>query len=476
MSSAAAGGDDDTRACLSRYSQRRGSDALAKIDTFLDTLSSVAQSPVRHPAAAAVSAIPTTGNDMGTHVDMHHELGIDILVNVFSDFEGSDVTAYSSATQREEEKKQLMLLRQSLARRTSKAAAAADKPNTASSSSPSKHDLLADCYGVKGPQKPTKGQTRRQLYARKTSAAESTFNLGKLMEVETEHRLQELFSATCAYNSVMNKKQVHALSICLVDHELRQDNTLEMDKMARIAATEQALLQKDETLTFAAFQQRMLKLNAGKRAAHTEQVAWIDDVYQNILDSAVAAAVDPPSVLDELESPRKQHKTSPIKARGKTAIAHAKPAIDTGHDGQTNTQHPKEVAHLTRDSHKASDHDTSMPHEKRKIAVMRTTANEIVTPMIDTAHDPTRAGASVADEDALDELDHTLHLTARQRVHRDSVDLTHAKRQGKEQQTRTAAAIVYDSAKSPNLRSKIQECKVMMLSLSNLNFANNVKK
>ncbi|KAF0774216.1 hypothetical protein AaE_002084 [Aphanomyces astaci] len=88
--------------------------------------------------------------------------------------------------------------------------------------------------------------------------------------------------------------------------------------------------------------------------------------------------------------------------------------------------------------------------------------------------------------DALDELDQSMQSPVRREKRdsvdltkhmgvmprwkkRDSVDLMHAKRV---KEKLRPAAIVYDNTKgqAPNIRQKLQECKVMMLSLTNLNF------
>ncbi|KAF0774295.1 hypothetical protein AaE_002005 [Aphanomyces astaci] len=236
--------------------QRRNSDALAKIDSFLDSLLAASSSKaallldsaINHSASSSSRPIDatslkkkhpaTTTLDGGaTHVDLHHDLGIDILVNVFSEFEASGVTAYSSATLRDEEKKQMWLLRQSLAQQLT--------TTKTPQASPSKRDLLKDRYGIShatavNGAMPT-GLTRRTVFAKQSS---SNFNLGMLMEVEMEHRLKELFSVASEFHTIMNKTQVHLLSACVVD--VNQDMTTPLvveDKPQRVLNTELSLLQ-----------------------------------------------------------------------------------------------------------------------------------------------------------------------------------------------------------------------------------------
>ncbi|RLO11767.1 hypothetical protein DYB28_008075 [Aphanomyces astaci] len=386
--------------------QRRNSDALAKIDSFLDSLLAASSSKaallldsaINHSASSSSSTVDatslrkkhpaTTTLDGGaTHVDLHHDLGIDILVNVFSEFEASGVTAYSSATLRDDEKKQMWLLRQSLAQELT-------TPKVPQAS-PSKRDLLKDRYGIShatavNGAMPT-GLTRRTVFAKQSS---SNFNLGMLMEVEMEHRLKELFSVASEFHTIMNKTQVHLLSACVVD--VNQDMTTPLvveDKPQRVLNTELSLLQKDEVLTFGSFKNRFLK-------------PW--------MAQAARAIVTPSQQVLDI----------------------------TSHPSSSSLQ----LVHKTHEDD-VYDHDSS----------------DALDELDQSMQSPVR-------REKRDSVDLTKHMGVMPRwKKRDSVDLMHAKRA---KEKLRPAAIVYDNTKgqAPNIRQKLQECKVMMLSLTNLNF------
>ncbi|RHZ08560.1 hypothetical protein DYB31_006157 [Aphanomyces astaci] len=386
--------------------QRRNSDALAKIDSFLDSLLAASSSKaallldsaINHSASSSSSTVDatslrkkhpaTTTLDGGaTHVDLHHDLGIDILVNVFSEFEASGVTAYSSATLRDDEKKQMWLLRQSLAQQLT--------TTKIPQASPSKRDLLKDRYGISHATAingaMTTGQTRRTVFAKQPS---SNFNLGMLMEVEMEHRLKELFSVASEFHTIMNKTQVHLLSACVVD--VNQDMTTPLvveDKPQRVLNTELSLLQKDEVLTFGSFKNRFLK-------------PW--------MAQAARAIVTPSQQVLDI----------------------------TSHPSSSSLQ----LVHKTHEDD-VYDHDSS----------------DALDELDQSMQSPVR-------REKRDSVDLTKHMGVMPRwKKRDSVDLMHAKRA---KEKLRPAAIVYDNTKgqAPNIRQKLQECKVMMLSLTNLNF------
>ncbi|RHY25888.1 hypothetical protein DYB25_009368 [Aphanomyces astaci] len=386
--------------------QRRNSDALAKIDSFLDSLLAASSSKaallldsaINHSASSSSSTVDatslrkkhpaTTTLDGGaTHVDLHHDLGIDILVNVFSEFEASGVTAYSSATLRDDEKKQMWLLRQSLAQQLT--------TTKIPQASPSKRDLLKDRYGISHATAingaMTTGLTRRTVFAKQPS---SNFNLGMLMEVEMEHRLKELFSVASEFHTIMNKTQVHLLSACVVD--VNQDMTTPLvveDKPQRVLNTELSLLQKDEVLTFGSFKNRFLK-------------PW--------MAQAARAIVTPSQQVLDI----------------------------TSHPSSSSLQ----LVHKTHEDD-VYDHDSS----------------DALDELDQSMQSPVR-------REKRDSVDLTKHMGVMPRwKKRDSVDLMHAKRA---KEKLRPAAIVYDNTKgqAPNIRQKLQECKVMMLSLTNLNF------
>ncbi|ETV97562.1 hypothetical protein H310_09467 [Aphanomyces invadans] len=462
--------------------QRRNSDALAKIDHFLDSLVSTSpsnaalvdvasQSPLASPDNPAGSPKKKLTLDGATHVDMHHELGIDILVNVFSEFEASGMTGYSSKTQRDEEKKQLWLLRQSLAKQRAAPGAV---------QSPSKHDLLKDRYGVGKPLHGTVGSppTRRALFSKQKQP--SSFNLGVLMEVEMEHRLKELFAVASGYNTTMNTDQVHKLSGCVVD--TNQSLTVggtpvePAERAQRVRHAAHALLHKDGDLTFGSFKTRFVQLNPRRSIVHTQQVAWVDSIYQAIVNPSSCRAL----ATNGSKSPQRPHERPPVQS----IVPRAVPSTTTVPAAHSSPTKPAPTSPRPSKQHVDAEEDKQW---------MAHAAREVVTPMVDpsvpTAQDSATGQKLLQHDlsgDALDALGQSIQQSSPvrrrakrdsvdlskemgampRRKKRDSVDLTHAKRE-KER----PPAIVYDNkGQAPNIRQKLHECKVMMLSLSNLNF------
>ncbi|RQM18962.1 hypothetical protein B5M09_008439 [Aphanomyces astaci] len=423
--------------------QRRNSDALAKIDSFLDSLLAASSSKaallldsaINHSASSSSSTIDatslkkkhpaTTTLDGGaTHVDLHHDLGIDILVNVFSEFEASGVTAYSSATLRDEEKKQMWLLRQSLAQQLT--------TTKIPQASPSKRDLLKDRYGIShatavNGAMPT-GQTRRTVFAKQSS---SNFNLGMLMEVEMEHRLKELFSVASEFHTIMNKTQVHVLSACVVD--VNEDMTTPLvveDKPQRVLNTELSLLQ----------------VGASEPHRSTKVVP---------MKTTTQKTTSPQGKIEPTAFPTKHRLTKlqyhDILDEEKPWMAQAARAIVTPSQQVLDiTSHPSSSSlRLVHKTHgdDVYDHDSS----------------DALDELDQSMQSPVR-------REKRDSVDLTKHMGVMPRwKKRDSVDLMHAKRA---KEKLRPAAIVYDNTKgqAPNIRQKLQECKVMMLSLTNLNF------
>ncbi|RHY45239.1 hypothetical protein DYB38_011187 [Aphanomyces astaci] len=435
--------------------QRRNSDALAKIDSFLDSLLAASSSKaallldsaINHSASSSSSTVDatslrkkhpaTTTLDGGaTHVDLHHDLGIDILVNVFSEFEASGVTAYSSATLRDDEKKQMWLLRQSLAQQLT--------TTKIPQASPSKRDLLKDRYGISHATAingaMTTGLTRRTVFAKQPS---SNFNLGMLMEVEMEHRLKELFSVASEFHTIMNKTQVHLLSACVVD--VNQDMTTPLvveDKPQRVLNTELSLLQKDEVLTFGSFKNRFLKVST----VSTKVVP---------VKTTTQKTTSPQGKTEPTAFPTKHRLTKlqyhDILDEEKPWMAQAARAIVTP---------SQQVLDIT--SHPSSS-SLRLVHKTHEDDVYDHDSSDALDELDQSMQSPVR-------REKRDSVDLTKHMGVMPRwKKRDSVDLMHAKRA---KEKLRPAAIVYDNTKgqAPNIRQKLQECKVMMLSLTNLNF------
>ncbi|RLO13161.1 hypothetical protein DYB28_003185 [Aphanomyces astaci] len=435
--------------------QRRNSDALAKIDSFLDSLLAASSSKaallldsaINHSASSSSRPIDatslkkkhpaaTTLDGGATHVDLHHDLGIDILVNVFSEFEASGMTAYSSATLRDEEKKQMWLLRQSLAQQLT--------TTKTPQASPSKRDLLKDRYGIShatavNGAMPT-GVTRRTVFAKQSS---SNFNLGMLMEVEMEHRLKELFSVASEFHTIMNKTQVHLLSACVVD--VNQDMTTPLvveDKPQRVLNTELSLLQKDEVLTFGSFKNRFLKVSR----VSTKVVP---------VKMTTQKTTSPQGKTEPTAFPTKHRLTKlqyhDILDEEKPWMAQAARAIVTP---------SQQVLDIT--SHPSSS-SMGLVHKTHEDDVYDHDSSDALDELDQSMQSPVR-------REKRDSVDLTKHMGVMPRwKKRDSVDLMHAKRV---KEKLRPAAIVYDNTKgqAPNIRQKLQECKVMMLSLTNLNF------
>ncbi|RHY24898.1 hypothetical protein DYB32_008634 [Aphanomyces invadans] len=384
--------------------QRRNSDALAKIDHFLDSLVSTSPSNAA-PLVDAASPLPLASPDNpagspkkkltldgATHVDMHHELGIDILVNVFSEFEASGMTGYSSKTQRDEEKKQLWLLRQSLAKQRAAPGAV---------QSPSKHDLLKDRYGVGKPLHGTVGSppTRRALFSKQKQP--SSFNLGVLMEVEMEHRLKELFAVASGYNTTMNTDQVHKLSGCVVD-------------------TNQSLTVGGTPLEPAERAQRV------RHAAHALLHVRL----------AVPSTTTIPAAHS---SPTKPAPTSPRPS---------KQHVDAEEDKQWMAHAAREVV--------TPMVDPSVPTAQDSSTGQKHLQHDLSGDALDALGQSIQQSSPVRRRAKRDSVDLSKEMGAMpRRKKRDSVDLTHAKRE-KER----PPAIVYDNkGQTPNIRQKLHECK-----------------
>ncbi|CAK4745883.1 hypothetical protein AeMF1_003524 [Aphanomyces euteiches] len=278
---------------------RKESDALNKIDAFVESLNS----PRTKMAALSVNPLSKT------HEDMPHALGMDMLLNVFTDLNAGDVTSYSSECARDEENKQLALLRQSLTKQKTRPAA--------------KSELLTECYGLhRVPPAILQERTRRQLFSK---PAADVKELTLLMQAEVNHRIQELFSVASGFNSIMNKKQIHALSQC-VANQMGQEGTA--NTMIDAAAVEDALLHEDTTLTFEKFKHRFLKLRRKSCSNHAQDVAWIDAIYQDMLDSLSKNTnhIPEPSpakpVTSQLPSPRSSRSPTSKPTKPRHFVAH----------------------------------------------------------------------------------------------------------------------------------------------------------
>ncbi|KAH9090278.1 hypothetical protein Ae201684P_014085 [Aphanomyces euteiches] len=230
-----------------------------------------------------------------THEDMPHALGMDMLLNVFTDLNAGDVTSYSSECARDEENKQLALLRQSLTKQKTRPAA--------------KSELLTECYGLhRVPPVILQERTRRQLFSK---PAADVKELTLLMQAEVNHRIQELFSVASGFNSIMNKKQIHALSQC-VANQMGQEGIA--NTMIDAAAVEDALLHVILSWCHVIYQHRY--------------VAWIDAIYQDMLDSLSKNTnhIPEPSpakpVTSQLPSPRSSRSPTSKPTKPRHFVAH----------------------------------------------------------------------------------------------------------------------------------------------------------
>ncbi|KDO27106.1 hypothetical protein SPRG_07817 [Saprolegnia parasitica CBS 223.65] len=275
-------------------------DSLRKIDTF-------------------VSSLPP-------RVDMHTELGVDILLNVFSGFEVSGPYA-PFPSDREYEALQLAQVHAALSE-PSKAswytkmarldAALIEKPAHLSN----KRDSLHAVYGrgVRSRKQSVRRQgTQRNLLT--TMGGSSKMDLKALAAAEVQTRLTELFDLSAgASNAVLDRHKCHVMSICIAK-QMGATSQRKSRTKASMAwtpeAVENLLFAGDDTIDARRFCDRFLQATETVTAFSTnhDHIAFIDTIYTD-----VASEIETASLLEKTVVPLTASSPSPKHHEPKRAV------------------------------------------------------------------------------------------------------------------------------------------------------------
>ncbi|OQR95171.1 hypothetical protein ACHHYP_00243 [Achlya hypogyna] len=271
-------------------------DSLRKIDAFVDTLTSTVQATARGP-----------------RVDMHSELGVDILVNVFSGYEASAPFVRAPLpSQREYEAMQLAQLRHAFAMQSKKGswntqmqkldAAIHDKQQGMNITGRKRDDLHA-AYGlaprsrktsttINGGRRPT-----RKLVAGKTGSS-LCMDMEILAASEVHTRLQELFDINTHSEPLLDRSQGHIMTTCMAKHIAATSRPSKVSIWTP-EAIEDMLFGGDDHVDAVQFRDRFLRVceMVTQSTQNKDQIAFIDDVYIDVAahveeeDALVAAAM-----------------------------------------------------------------------------------------------------------------------------------------------------------------------------------------
>ncbi|EQC42124.1 hypothetical protein SDRG_00964 [Saprolegnia diclina VS20] len=254
-------------------------DSLRKIDAFVSTL------PPR--------------------VDMHSELGVDILLNVFSGFEPSGPYV-AVGSDREYEALQLAQLHAALSEPSTQKgswhtkmsrldAALIDKPARLSN----KRDSLHAVYGLHARSRKQSIRARRQGTQRVllgTMGGSSKMDLKALAAAEVHTRLTELFDLSAgANNAVLDRHKCHVMSICIAK---QMGNTVQRKSRFKASmawtpeAVEDLLFAGDDTIDAQRFCDRFLLATEMVTASSTnrDHIALIDNIYTDVASEIEIAA------------------------------------------------------------------------------------------------------------------------------------------------------------------------------------------